>query len=316
MSDTTHPTLDAAALEVLRDVARQEDSVLLRVPVARGRGIDLWLGRDPISAGAPFLSSAERHLLEVHRDEVAAWMRLAAFQGLFEDPKKAGLMARELDAKRLIELPGQAAVAHRATDILRAADPRYLPFETQPILRRASAWPNPRPQDPWALAALSRRLVPHPAPQQWFAFRALEAGHLRSVRTVLRERSAACASKVAGSLAGRAELELHGALAAAECRWEDAARHYRLAALGVGGGCLTACWWAWNEAQAGRVHEFREAMDHWQSLESWTDDLGLAAGKALAAARTAHNWKPTDSAVRLVAHSEGPRADWMRSCLR
>lgn len=305
MSDATHPTLDAAAFEVLRDVARQEDSVLLRVPVSRDRGAELWLGRDPISAGAPFLSSAERHLLEVHRDEVASWMRLAAFQGLFENPKKAGLMARELDSKRLIELPGQAALATQATDLLRAADPRYLPLESQPILRRASARRNPRRQDPWALAALSLRLVPHPVPRQWFAFRALERGQVSSVRRFLSEWSSPTSSSNVRTHSDRTMLELRGSLAFACSDWNDATRSYRAAASSAVGLRLNALWWALNAAQSGDWETLQAASELFHSQGPLSDELRASAESTFSLATARTGWRPTDAFRRLATTLEG-----------
>ncbi|MBI1382685.1 MAG: hypothetical protein GC161_16540 [Planctomycetaceae bacterium] len=313
MSDSSHPTLDAAAFEVLREVARQEDSVLLRVPVARGRGVELWMGRDPVSAGATFLSSAERHLLEVHRDEVAAWMRLAAFQGLFEDPQRAGLMARELDSKRLIELPGQAALATQATDLLRAADPRCLPIEAQPILRRASAWPNSRPQDPWTLAALSLRLVPHPVPQQWFAFRALERGQTSSVRRFLSEWSSASSTTNVRTHSERTMLELRGSLAFACSEWTEAARNYRAAASSAVGLRLNALWWALNAAQSGDRDVLRAASELFHSQGPLSNELRASAESTFRLATAASGWRPTAAFRHVATTLEGQFGGLLKS---
>lgn len=76
MSALQHLSPDV--LEVVRDVARQEDSFLLRV---QGVPLRAFMGDGAPRVGprAPFLSAAERHLLEHCREESAYLFELALF---------------------------------------------------------------------------------------------------------------------------------------------------------------------------------------------------------------------------------------------
>jgi hypothetical protein len=78
--------LSPDVLEVVRDVARQEDSFLLRV---QGVPLAAFTNENAPRLGprAPFLSSAERHILEYCRDETAYLFELALFFALTRDAR-------------------------------------------------------------------------------------------------------------------------------------------------------------------------------------------------------------------------------------
>lgn len=305
MTASNHPTLDPVAFEVLREIAGQPDSVLLRAPLGarRGRPLDAFLPREPLSAGAALLSSAERHLLSVHREEVAAWLRLAAFQGIFEDPSKTGLMGRELDAQRMIELPGRQALTDRVHRLFAVAEPGALPAEALPSLRRAAL---SRPLDPWELAALSLRLEPHLAPRQWFASRAIERGQLGVVRQVLGDELHLSQKTPIHSASQRACVQFVGSLATARGDWESAEAAYQRAACSPYGGKRNSIWWALNAAQLGDQDRLRAAQEHCEATGALEPKTLQGVTATLEVAAKAYSWAPTEAAKRLLSRSASP----------
>ncbi len=314
MTASNHPTLDPVAFEVLREIAGQPDSVLLRAPLGarRGRPLDAFLPREPLSAGAALLSSAERHLLSVHREEVAAWLRLAAFQGIFEDPSKTGLMGRELDAQRMIELPGRQALTDRVHRLFAVAEPGALPAEALPSLRRAAL---SRPLDPWELAALSLRLEPHIAPRQWFAFRALERGASGVVGQVIGDELHVAQEARIQSASQRACVELLGSLAVARSDWAAAEAAYRQAASSSHGAKVDSIWWALNAAQLGDQDRLRAAQEHCEAQGALGSEVMQGVRAILDVAVKAYSWAPTEAAKRLLSRSSSPLGGVIRPWL-
>ncbi|MBI1379879.1 MAG: hypothetical protein GC161_02180 [Planctomycetaceae bacterium] len=66
-----HPEVE----HLLAEIAADPNSSLLRIPRAKVLP-ELFRPSDPIRPSAYFLTSAERHLLSVHREEVAHWLRV------------------------------------------------------------------------------------------------------------------------------------------------------------------------------------------------------------------------------------------------
>jgi len=85
---TTLSHLSPDVLEVVRDVARQEDSFLLRVQSVPLR--DFTDGRvTPLRSTGTYLSSAERHLLDACRDDVALSIEIALYEEVARAPHTA-----------------------------------------------------------------------------------------------------------------------------------------------------------------------------------------------------------------------------------
>jgi hypothetical protein len=85
--------LDPEFEEVLREVASDPDSTLLRVPrpqVVRG----LFERDEAVSVGVTCLSRAERHLIQVRRNELAWLLGEAAFYKLVEGPVSKEFVSR------------------------------------------------------------------------------------------------------------------------------------------------------------------------------------------------------------------------------
>ncbi len=111
--------LDPEVEALLQEIAADPRSSLLRVPrpkVLRGlfeRG-SRAADEPATSARATGLTSAERQLLLVHRCEVAALLREACVLRLFEEPRAAEEIGRDIDVRRRIEIPDEDAWRARA----------------------------------------------------------------------------------------------------------------------------------------------------------------------------------------------------------
>jgi len=107
--------------DLLREIAADPRSQLLRLP--RPESLPALLARPgPVSAGRAGLSAAERHLLEVHRDELADVLRRACLTRFFSDPQRSIYLNRSRNARELIrfDTPEQwRARAHQALEDAR-----------------------------------------------------------------------------------------------------------------------------------------------------------------------------------------------------
>ena len=151
-------TLSPEVEEVLRDVARRPGSGLLRVQrkdvlrtVLAG---DSWARAT--NAG---LSSAERHLLQVHREEVAYALRAAAYHRLVHGPDAPEFLADRAIRKLAQAVPSQIDVQRAVTGALEVE--RGGMESGSSLLLRAclgkdrAGWPRVD-----TLAAAAHRLVP------------------------------------------------------------------------------------------------------------------------------------------------------------
>jgi len=104
-------TLAPELEEILRVVGSDPDSNLLRVP--RPRRIRSLFDREspPSETG---LSSAERHLLRVHRHELAWILRQLCIARLIDGPESRDFESRHITADRSVALPGPHELRDRA----------------------------------------------------------------------------------------------------------------------------------------------------------------------------------------------------------
>lgn len=105
-------TLDPDFEEILREVAADPDSSLLRVPrpkLIRG----LFDRGEPVGAHEPGLTQAERHLVLVHRNELAWLLRQACLIKLVEGPRNKLFVSRHLSAHREVRLMSFVALEER-----------------------------------------------------------------------------------------------------------------------------------------------------------------------------------------------------------
>lgn len=111
---------------LLRELAADPRSQLLRLP--RPRTLPQLLARpDLVRPTHTGLTKAERHLLHVHRDELANVLRRACLMRFFSDPERAIYLNRSIDAHTQIqvETPEQWRARARDTlaDLRRSPDP-------------------------------------------------------------------------------------------------------------------------------------------------------------------------------------------------
>lgn len=107
------PTADPEVEALLREVASDPRSKLLRLP----RATDPRVAFEPdprIASTAAGLTVAERHLLEVHRSDIADLCRDAFMHALFRHPRGKLYFPREDAENRAIEYPGREDVDARA----------------------------------------------------------------------------------------------------------------------------------------------------------------------------------------------------------
>jgi len=286
----THPTLSGEALEVFFDVLGQERSALFDPPNPRGPGdpLDRLLPRDPISRFSTYLSRAERHLVSVHRSEVASWLRRVAHAHIFADPNQSGLMGTEVAAGQN-HRPESADVLFEAGEDLNkyravseeiwaiAQVGRRPGIEATGVLSRGVS-----------IGIASLRLEPHPVPTAWFGFEQLRAGHTLTV-----ERLLAGIVEVDASGAHRGLMELRAAHSALCGDWSKAASSYRAAALGPDGGAGAAIWWLLNAMQSGDEPDGLQADAALAQLGGITEIVWQEFAQMLLRARAERSWRPT-----------------------
>jgi len=115
---TTLSHLSPDVLEVVRDVAKQEDSFLLRaqrVPLA----VLLRSSAQVTSIGSPFLSAAERHLLAQCRDEVGYALEYALYCAVGDSVQNPALASAKgrADRSQLARLKDEVRIGGRFSEL-------------------------------------------------------------------------------------------------------------------------------------------------------------------------------------------------------
>ncbi len=102
---SAEPTIDPEVVSLLREAASSPDSRLLQVPRT---GFSSWLRRrePPLSPREPFLSRAERYLLQEHREQVAYLLYKACQRAILERPPSESMVYRNASPGLEIRLPG------------------------------------------------------------------------------------------------------------------------------------------------------------------------------------------------------------------
>jgi len=145
--------------ELVREIATRRDSVLLRVP--RGRALrDLREDQAHALEHSSLLNQAERHLVQVHREEVAYALRLAAWMQIASQRREEVLVVRHQSPGIDIPVPSERSVAARAS--ISLSELHVVPErEAIAVLlqRCVAAEPGERPSAE-RLCAAAHRLVP------------------------------------------------------------------------------------------------------------------------------------------------------------
>lgn len=180
--------LDPEVSELLLDIARDKDSSLLRVPGSKLKKYTATGGQ----AGSTSLSSAERHLMQTHRVEVALALRRLCRARLWEHPEARLHVMRPVTRTTFFEVPAQStSVANglRALAPIQTLDEASGVAELLEACIQPTGTPGPSTTQ---LAAASLRLEPT---DQARIYCAIESKYemdpdnaLRILRTVLGSR--------------------------------------------------------------------------------------------------------------------------------
>ena len=157
MASAEFVTLDPEFEELLREVASDPDSSLLRVPRPK-RVRSLFDRGAPVGNLEAGLSTAERHLLQVHRNELAWLLRQACLLKLVEGPRNRLYVTRYIAADREVRLIRPRRMRRLAER--HQAESRHFPegVDACALLDRCVEDPLGNEPDVGALAAASFRL--------------------------------------------------------------------------------------------------------------------------------------------------------------
>lgn len=184
-------TLSPEVQEVLREVAQRHGSALLRVErkdllrtVTRNEAL--------VHATSSGLSVAERHLVQVHREEVAHALRAAAYHRLVLGPEPPAFVVDGSIASIRQQVPRAADVRMLASEAVRSLPLAAVHPEESSLLDLCASpdsdlWPTAG-----RLAAAAHRLVPTDATRIYASLDLRREGRLHSamlsLQTVLTSR--------------------------------------------------------------------------------------------------------------------------------
>lgn len=179
-------TLQPEVEELLREVARRPGSALLRVPrrdVAR-----TVLERDTVvHARTAGLSAAERHLVQVYREEVAFALRQAAYVRLTTGESAPGFVADRAFTSSRAAIPSLAMVRAAASEAAHVwpdsnSDGTALALLEQCVSPALGDWPASG-----QLAGAAHRLVPADSCRIYVSLGLRGAGQWDAALLLLRE---------------------------------------------------------------------------------------------------------------------------------
>jgi tetratricopeptide (TPR) repeat protein len=177
-------TLQPEVEEILREVAKRPGSALLRVPrkdVAR-----TVLERDTVvHARTAGLSAAERHLVQVYREEVAFALRQAAYALLTIGESTRGFVADRAITPLRAGVPSTGTVRAAASDALSSSresrsDEDMLPLLECCVSPHVGDWPTSG-----QLAGAAHRLVPENSSRIYIGLALRGAGQRRAALMAL-----------------------------------------------------------------------------------------------------------------------------------
>jgi len=265
MSDSSY-LLDPEVEAILQEVAKDPDSVLLRVDRPKELRV-LLAGGDTVVRSKTGLSSAEKQLLEVHRDEAAYLLRLAYYElaGKLVKDRERGLFfyPRHYHAEHVSD----AEVINRLS---RESSSPCVDNEAQEVIRLGLDVLSESSPHMMSLAALSLRLAPSPAAHSYVAREFILSGHWYSAESVCRrlvcqpmpdDHKASCLASLGTVLAQTRRME------------ESRETFRRATGLAVGPNRVFS--WIALSIETGCVDQAREAIGiadaHWPSPDSEVD---------------------------------------------
>ncbi len=188
---TLHPEI----ADILSELAKKPGSALLRVP-RRDVPRSVMESGSVVSARSATLDEAERHLVQVHREELAFVLRQAAYLRLNEGEESRHLMVDRALSSLRDHIPSEKEVRVRSSRVLREDAGHAEKTEVVELLERCVASSVSGWASAGQLAAASHRLVPNNAARIYAALQALAEGSPATSIVILRSVLAASGSNV------------------------------------------------------------------------------------------------------------------------
>ena len=312
MSAPHQPRLDPEILGVLQDIAKQPDSALLRVR-RRDLSLDSIRRIEPVRPSAWWLTSAERHLVEAHREDVAYLLRSLLIRLLHGKSAKEEnrLIVQDFGGELKFFMLDHQSLSARISGGLRFSCGAFLHGEEDDIAHALSAGSSLSGKTNSlnnivcvAIAAL--RLSAHTSVHCNLGHAYLEVGQFGAA-----ERYYAIAAGNGSTTAvRRAATEGLGAAAAMRGNWSQAFYHYRMACEFQDSNYVAKGFELLNALQIGdtaaAVSAHREVSIEAQRSPEYEASLrGI-----LRTASLEWGWRPTREAVAIVRSSDTLRESW------
>jgi hypothetical protein len=244
-----HPDLSPDAYAVLLDIAKQPGSMLLAVEPSKWSR-ELLEPSDLVRPSATFLTSAERHLVAAHGDELERWIWNLVNLQLTQHPFLSPFIHFEADRNTHLQLPSMdTCLAHLA--LLDQEARQNVSFNL--FMRR---------DDPVRDLERLRRLVVVASRMRRRPALALFSGSLE----MMSKRPAAAAShfrtlRREGGIASRLADEWIASSAAQQRHWTEACAHYRAATHSRWGVIDDVIQWGAMAYLAGESTELERAAN-------------------------------------------------------
>jgi hypothetical protein len=252
--------------ELVREIARRPDSVLLRAPKSRVSEQDL---QEPAWSTQTGLASAERHLVAVHREEVAFALRQLAWSRLHRDvPKNDRLILRNTP-NISAPAPDELEAARARARVLEETPVGTVDGDTMRVLESCVRAPGRFEAGVVDLCAIAHRLVPSFQARfnagTWYSLR----GRIQPGLVLARQAMNVAATGV--QLA--AAWELAGQLAQGQRRWMVAERASRNAIRAEPEFVSPYVALTWSAVQRGDEASARESLRELRALVGTRVDL-------------------------------------------
>jgi hypothetical protein len=178
---TLHPEI----AEILRELSQKPGSALLRVPRKDVPRAVMESG-SVVSARSATLDEAERHLVQVHREELAFVLRQAAYLRLDQSEDSRHLLVDRAVSSLRDHIPSEREVRIRSSDALHGDTARDGESEPLRLLESCAASSVSGWASAGQLASASHRLVPTDASRIYVALHLLATGGPGTALVVLR----------------------------------------------------------------------------------------------------------------------------------
>lgn len=284
--------LDPEVAELLVEVARDPRSHLLRVPDVE----NLPAFEPAVGVAEPFLTSAERKLLEVRRSEVAQLLLEATIREVYEHPKASWELTRTRDGGSKLKVADLTELRRRSRRQLEAPPEAADDLEAVSLLARCLGPMRPR-EAGVKLALASLRLRPREETRIYLALALDQAGRTRTALDLLHRQIRVGYSAGNGSFLwrdlglfewklGRPEASMQAYRSTVESNGSQVAAAFDWFVVALLIGYLESA------LEAARILEERASPDHPATQEF----IGLYQGR-----RARGMWKPTPEFRRVVS---------------